>query len=537
MDETRRAARWRRRRIIYNNDGDDVIATEKERGGGDNLTVRTARELMDDFLDARTRPLVGTQVDSNWYCSCMAGVRFSHRTRLGGFHDEGIPQELVERYGRDSLQIQTDFCRRNNMEAFWSLRMNDCHDAHPMGTRRWTYGLAPFKRDHPQFLMGEPGDWDKYEGTEKTKWTCLDFSFPEVREHIFSIIAEVAQRYDVDGMELDFFRHYPYFRPTREMLPVEPRHLDMMTDLVRRVARLAAETGAQRGRPLLLAVRVPFNLADARFIGLDLERWLAEDLVDLLVAGGGSESYLAESFAPIIELGHRHEVPVFPSLNWGFWNHWAYLDHSQGRHRTYDAWVDSMRRPGVSATGTINEWKGTMPAWRAAATNLFNAGADGIYTFNGFFASPEVWREIGDPDTLASKDKIFGIENFGGDSSFNQIREVALQPNAPLHAHFQVGENLSAGTTAELRFRLHLWDLVEKDEIRVKLNDAMLDDLMPDAPLQTTPAGYWLGCRLRPEQVRRGENKVEILLQRQGETAAALDSIQLSVRYGGAGGE
>ena len=215
-----RAARWRRRRIIYNNDGDDVIATEKK--SGDNLTLRTDRELMDDFLDARTRPLVGTQVDSNWYCSCMAGVRFSHRTRLGGFHGEGIPLELVERYGRDSLQIQTDFSHDNNMEAFWSLRMNDCHDAHPMGTRRWTYGLAPFKRDHPEFLMGEPGDWDKYEGTEKTKWTCLDFSFPEVREHIFSIIEEVARNYDLDGMELDFFRHFPYFRPSRERLPWSP---------------------------------------------------------------------------------------------------------------------------------------------------------------------------------------------------------------------------------------------------------------------------------------------------------------------------
>ena len=178
-----------------------------------------------------------------------------------------------------------------------------------------------------------------------------------------------------------------------------------------------------------------------------------------------------------------------------------------------------------------------MATWRAAATNLFNAGADGIYTFNGFFASPQVWREIGDPETMANKDKIFGVENFGGGSSFDQIREVALQPDAPFHAHFQVGEDLGPGTTAELRFRLHLWDIVEDDGIQVKLNDAVVEDLTPDAPLQAEPAGYWLECILQPEQVRRGENEVEVLLQRRGETAAAMDGIQLSVRYGGADGE
>ena len=30
MDETRKAARWRKRRIIFNNDGDDVIESRTE---------------------------------------------------------------------------------------------------------------------------------------------------------------------------------------------------------------------------------------------------------------------------------------------------------------------------------------------------------------------------------------------------------------------------------------------------------------------------------------------------------------------------
>ena len=47
--------------------------------------------------------------------------------------------------GKDALQIQMDWSRAQGMEACWALRTNDVHDMYPMGSRRWTYGLAPFK--------------------------------------------------------------------------------------------------------------------------------------------------------------------------------------------------------------------------------------------------------------------------------------------------------------------------------------------------------------------------------------------------------
>ena len=106
MEEMRKTARWRTRRIIYNNDGDDVIEVENRHDVEESLMERDRGELIDDFLDARSTPLLGTQVDSIWYASCMAGLTFSHHTKLGGFYGKGIPQELVDTYGRDSLQIQ-----------------------------------------------------------------------------------------------------------------------------------------------------------------------------------------------------------------------------------------------------------------------------------------------------------------------------------------------------------------------------------------------------------------------------------------------
>ena len=135
MDENRKKARWRLRRIIYNNDGDDVIEArpdDVEHDVAESLLVRQTGDTVQDFLDTRSTPLIGSQVDSNWFASAMAGLTFSHHTTLGGFYGKEIPLELVEKYGRDTLQIQLDFSREHGMEAAWCLRMNDCHDAHPM---------------------------------------------------------------------------------------------------------------------------------------------------------------------------------------------------------------------------------------------------------------------------------------------------------------------------------------------------------------------------------------------------------------------
>ena len=35
----------------------------------------------------------------------------------------------------------------------------------------------------------------------------MDYGRPEVREKVYRILADVAGRYDVDGIEMDFFRH------------------------------------------------------------------------------------------------------------------------------------------------------------------------------------------------------------------------------------------------------------------------------------------------------------------------------------------
>jgi hypothetical protein len=537
MDENRKKARWRRRRIIYNNDGDDIKEVKNHHDALWQVMTRTGGELSLDVLNARTAPLVGTQVDSHWYATCTSGLRFTHHTKLGGFTGNGIAQELVDQYGRDNLQIQTEFSHENDLEVFWSMRMNDTHDAHPPGYRAEYHGLAPFKQQHPQCIMGNPDDFEKYARGPKHSWTSLDFSYPEVREHIFELIHEVCQGYDVDGVELDFFRAPVFFPPSMEGLPVEEQQLEMMTDLVRRLAQMVDEVSRQRGRPLLLAARTPFTVEDARFIGLDIEKWLAEDLIDLVIAGGLPNWMMIESFREMVDLGHKHEVPVYPSIEWASWHHWAFLDLGAAEHRTYESWVktvygghpNDLDKPCYITVW--NSWPGTAATWRGAAMNFWNVGADGIYIFNAFHSTPrDRWLELGDPETLAGKDMIFGVDRFAGASRAEEVMQAELKQGVPMRTHFQVGADVKAANIAELRFRIHLWDLTDRDAVTVMLNDHTLDDLIPGAPAQTSTGGQWLECPLDPDRVERGENRVELLVQKRDEsvqTPLILDAVQV----------
>ena len=542
MDEQRQKARWRRRRIIYNNDGDDALEArsglEHEHDVAEALAVRASGDLVQDFLDARSTPLIGSQVDSNWYASCMAGLTFSHHTKLGGFYGKEIPLELVENYGRDALQVQLDFSREHGMEAAWALRMNDCHDAFPPGSRRWTYGLAPFKREHPEFMMGKEGDWEKSD--PPFPWTRLDFAFPQVREHIFAIIQEVAQNYDVDCIGMEFFKYHPFFRESLQGDPVEPEHLDLMNDLMRQIRRMADEVASRRGRPLLLAAHTPFSAADSLHVGVDLETWLAEGLIDQFMPGGNADSPFSTSFDEIIALGHKYEVPVYPCLSWGLWDRWAYLDLSAGKHRGFTSWLENLYGGQPDRLGkpsyilTFNGWEGTFPSWRGAAMNMFNSGADGLYIFNPALGEPRWWREIGETATMEGKDKIYGIASFDGADSFHAHAELTLDTGVPAEAAFQVGEDPGAARAASLDFRIHLWEHAAGDVISVRLNGEPLDGLAPADPGRNPREGQWLRGQLNPGQVRRGENRVEVTVKNRGETASSalvMDAVQLRFRY------
>ena len=95
-------------------------------------------------------------------------------------------------------------------------------------------------------------------------------------------VDELVERFDVDGVEMDFMRHPGWFR-------VEEARANayLMTDLLRRVRARLLRTADRRGRRQWSIVRVPPTLADSLRTGLDVEEWIRSGLVDIVVVGGG----------------------------------------------------------------------------------------------------------------------------------------------------------------------------------------------------------------------------------------------------------
>src|SRR5437763_8736349 len=85
-----------------------------------------------------------------------------------------------------------------------------------------------------------------------------------------------------------------------------------MTALLRRIRMMTEELGRKRKRPILLAIRVPDSVEYCKWIGLDLQAWLSDGLVDILVAGGYTQ---LNPWDYSVTLGHNYVVNVYPSLD------------------------------------------------------------------------------------------------------------------------------------------------------------------------------------------------------------------------------
>ncbi len=363
------AAKWRRRRIIMNNDGIDVRGYDPE-----------MRLTPERFLEYRTSPLADSQVDTIFYCDYFFNVytpRAEHRRLLldEASGDDGKThtftpwaRQLIEQ-DTDPLAVVSAWCRAHDREIFWSLRMNDLHDS----GRGGKYKLcSPWKKTHPEYLMGARPDYSL--APRKLGRNMLDYERSEVREHIFSLVDEVVTDYDLDGIELDFCRHPFFFFPQMNEQPVGDDHRSMMSDLVRRIRDRTQAAARRRGKPFLLAARLPDDPGFCAALGLDLDRWLREQWLDLLIGG---DYFKLRPWADWTALGKTFDLPVYPCLT-------------------------SRRIMGGGQPLAATD----LPRWRGEAFRAWQAGVDGMYTFNRFDPHHPLFRELGDPQILQALDRI-----------------------------------------------------------------------------------------------------------------------------------
>ena len=171
----------------------------------------------------------------------------------------------VDRQGVDYPARIAARCRHHGVSPWISLRMNDvhCNDNldHPFHGALW--------RKPEYFRKGHPGYYAR----------GLDYAHTEVRGHYMALVKETLQRYDTDGLELDFMRE-PYLFSKGE----EQAGAEILTSWLRDVRALVDQAASRHGHPIKLGVRVTSDPETALGLGLDAPTWAKEGLVDLVVA-------------------------------------------------------------------------------------------------------------------------------------------------------------------------------------------------------------------------------------------------------------
>ena len=494
-----------RRRIIISDDG--------EVGVGPRVLKPTVFRYVptpEDVPTVRFDKTVGTQVDT-YILNIAATDRGPMEQDTPITHVQSSMAQFY--YWGDYGEIHPDTekatrilirsAREAGMEIIASIRVNDSHDAPTPGASKLHY---PLKREHPELLLGsgqilEKGGWSYGEDTIMGwYWSGLNFAKPEVPQHFLKFIAAYCPEYDFDGLELDFYRHPRFFR-----FGEERQNLETMSDFVRQVRQILNQIGEARGRPYLLAVRIPETPAWARRCGLDVQQWLEEDLLDMVTLGGGYMAYSAR-MKEFIDLGHRHEVPVYGCIN------------------------------------KLND----MQKVRTLASNFWALGADGVYVFNWGIAKRPPFpdpveqrrclQQIGNPETLLGLDKRYlpangeGPKGWRGTINRPPWFPIRLADGDPIE--LVVGDDVRKASVEGILDEIHMTVNVDNMEltegIRIEINDVAL----AAQQIERTAKDRFEAVVTAPP-LSRGINEIVVLpgAGSTGRLASTVTSLELSVRY------
>jgi len=494
MKELRQTAANRRRRLIFNNDGGEPARS---------MTEPTAENL----LALRTLGLEDTLVDSLFYTPRCSGFGlFTYFTTIGSIftatgasYTNNMMEPLLVA-GIDPLRVMVDYCKQHGLEVFCSFRMNDTHDGAANADAPVIFNANPLKVNHPEYLIGTSSSKPKYGA-----WTAVDYGRPEIRELAFQFAQEVCTNYDVDGIELDFFRHPVFFKSTGSGAAATVAERTAMTQLMQRIRTMTDEVGYRRARPILIAMRVPDSVDYCRAIGLELDAWLATDLLDLLVVSG---YFQLRDWDYSVALARQYGVKVYPSL-------------------------DECRLSNTAAKAL----RTTDLAYRGRAANVWGFGADGVYMFN--FTDPQspLWRQMGEPEVLAGLDKdyfgsIRGAVNAAGGNlpyaSYQTVERLnpsntkTVAPGSTVTARLNVGEDLAQAGPMNLKLRLQFQTAVNPQLLQVFCNSQPLSLLSTNLT--------WVEYSVSPPVINQVTNQVKVILAPNA-TQAVWTDLMLQVRH------
>jgi glycosyl hydrolase family 10 len=448
-------------RVIFNCDGHAVC--------------KDAEGDLDQWIKNLFAPLEKSHVEALFWCDGAGGNTANYDSRVLEMTGERIGKlrpwiAKLLKEGHDPPKVVVQEAKKRGLDVFYSFRINDIHDSFMPDE------LATFKVKHPEWQIGEK----KY-GDVTSFPTALNFAVPEVRELKCRVIEELFQKYDFDGLEIDFLRCTPYFHPGTEG---ENAHL--LTELLERIRKHLNQRGRQRGRPIRLAVRIDENLKACRLDGFEVRTWLDKELIDYLVLGSGVIDIEVEEFK---KLAAPHGVFVYPCLY-----------------------------------GWPSKYQPIPPALAAGlGLNYWHQGADGIYLFNWFphehnnseSTGPYMaglLKQIGDPRALQSRKQLmFAAERGRPQRAYqynwlNSVLPAPLPSGDLLRVSIMVGGDFrGAGDRTSFKLQLAITNLLADDVIEATLNGKPLSGLKSTGKGSAT-------AMFKAAQLKQGRNAITLKL-------------------------
>lgn len=286
-------------RILFNGDCNFLFANDY-RAPADRDGPYTG-EVFDDYVDLLADSgvdafLINVNGQVPWYPSkvvptMLAGYSRGDRDFVRPHYpplDATFSQEqldgcldtttaMLDRYldladqGVDLVARMSAACRRRSISPWVSVRMNDAH-----GSNSWegSFFNCAAQKDPALRLRGTR--LDPRQGIDPSATVC-NFEHREVRDYYFTMIQELVEDYDFDGLELDWLRMPWCCEP-----PASPEVIQTMIDWHSEVRDLTRKVADRRGKPFFLGLRVPSRLGALRTVGLDVAAMARQGIVDFV---------------------------------------------------------------------------------------------------------------------------------------------------------------------------------------------------------------------------------------------------------------
>ena len=410
------------------------------------MSVRQYVEPVDELLDLGIDTISYAVGD----CSVLlydtkVGERWGHNLDLVNhivwYRAGQNAQSLIER-GMDPLQVVCEHAHKRGFQFLPHILLNMLHSPPDRVTHS---RVADFTTAHPEWQVGPEPD---YPAAVHDLPNRLSYAVPEVRSNRLAVIRELVSDYPTDGIEINLYDYAPFIA-RREI----PEHTETLTEWIREIRAVCNRAATDQGRTKRLVIRIAGTLEGNKSMGMDLETWIREGLVDAVIAMPVTHGYEAgtSELKKVVKAAKGTSVSVLAGLSG---------DPKHSREIHY-----------------------------AAAVNAYAVGAQGVL-FHTYYpgerrypyddAAAAAIRFMGYPDVLAHKNKRFRImSNLKPETApkykvpwqlpvelaqGEEGREVYLEVSDDVQAKARAGELWSC----ELRVMLE--HLMHTDEVRLWWN-------------------------------------------------------------------